>query len=867
MTRVALMMILVLAMVTPRGLNVSKAAVLTVTWAPSILEVSMFTGTVQTSTISFSSTEPIQKASLFVAPEIARFLTIDSSGFNSVLPNEQYQFPIKLQVPASTGIGTYTGTVHLRNDKQTVPATLKVTIHVGAPSSNVVPLEVAEPSSDRITRDVDGQQLVKDEIDVILAFNTPEPSERIASIASQTGGVIIGAIPTTLTYQLKYNASDLASLEQVRLLLETLPDVESASHHFLSEGPLSTNPNDTEYSSWDETNPDGNNWGLEFIKAPSAWDSTTGDRSVIVGVIDGDFDKHHGDLNDNIVAITGTRTTVFEGHGTHVAGTIAAEGNNNKGVAGVCWNCSLRLYDFGGTSAVKAQESMVQAVNEGARIVNMSLGWIDTNVKCGTPTTSSTLQKVSENNAIFGRAILYAERQAKDVLWVFAAGNECRDAKYQSPASLTKNFPLNTLAVASINQDGALSSFSNRGNLVTVAAPGQDILSTLPRDCPIPFIPIFCSDKYGVESGTSMAAPHVSGLAALVRAKHPDFSSTQVKKCIVSAAQSNGAAVAGQEFKVINAPSAITCQGTVTLPSKVDMVFSLDLTGSMGGEISRVKAEIETIITRLRTEVSPSTDFRFGVVSYEDYAGFFDSRSCGSSYASSYGSSGDAPFRINRSLTPDANAVKSAVSAVGLGSGSDSPESYGRVFWELGQTDTGTTLGWRADALKLVVNFGDDIPHDTNLNQGVASPTLLFPDTGIDPGRNNAVDCGGDDIDFQDEALVALSSKGIRLLHIDSSGNPGLQPYWQYWTSTTGGAFAAINSDGSVSGGLNLTDLIVSLLGLIPSSSATALNSQSLNPSMGTPIQTVSRSRRNDERRFDASQSVVARIRTFGKLQ
>jgi len=240
----------------------------------------------------------------------------------------------------------------------------------------------------------------------------------------------------------------------------------------------------------------------------------------------------------------------------------------------------------------------------------------------------------------------------------------------------------------------------------------------------------------------------------------------------------------------------------------------------MGGEISRLKTEIDSIITNLETIVSPSTDFRFGVVSYEDYAGYFDSTSCGSSYAATYGTAGtkpggDAPFRIEQVLTDDTDAVKSTITGLVLGIGGDGPQSYGRVYWEVSQADTGSTLGWRSDALKLLVDFGDDVPHDTDLNQDIASPPYTTYDTGVDPGRNNVIDCGGDDIDFQDDTLPAMVSSDIKLLHVHS-GSTTVAPYWQYWTSVTGGAFAQINGDGSIPGGLDLTDLIIALLELIP---------------------------------------------------
>ena len=531
------------------------------------------------------------------------------------------------------------------------------------------------------------------------------------------------------------------------------------------------------------------------------------------------MDKDHTDLNDNVVSLTG-ETALAGGHATHVAGIIAAEGNNNKGVTGLNWTSSLRIYEFGGISAVKAQEAMVRAVNDGVRIVNMSLQWIDNN-GCGIVGTDDTLKKVAENNALLGRAILYAERQNKDVLWVFAAGNECRDAKFASPASLSRDFPLNTITVAAIQEDGNILGLSNFGSLVTVAAPGGNILSTVPRSCPTPST---CTDQYKPKSGTSMAAPHVTGLAGLVLSHHPNFSAVQIKNCILSAAQTSGASVTGHNFKVINALEAVKCEGSVALPAKVDLIFSIDLTSSMNEEIARVKIEIANIISNLKTRTSPSTDFRFGVVSHQDYNGSFDSRPCGSAYSARYGSGSDVAFRLDQALTVDEEAVKNAVLNLAQGSGDDNPESYGRVFWELGQNDTGATLGWRSDALKLVVDFGDDVPHDRDLNQGVKNPPFSSFDTGIDPGRNNIIDCGGDDIDFQDSALAALSSKGIHLLHIDSSGNAALAPYYQFWTSLTGGAFAAINPDGTVPGGINLTELIENLLRLIPSQASTSVS-------------------------------------------
>jgi subtilisin family serine protease len=224
------------------------------------------------------------------------------------------------------------------------------------------------------------------------------------------------------------------------------------------------------------------------------------------------------------------------------------------------------MFDFGARSPVLATDAMIRAVDQGASVINISLQWVD-NSQCGSQGTSPTLKKVQETNAIFGRAIEYARKQNKDVLWVIAAGNECRDTKYATPASLVEKYPQDVVVVGSIDQDGRLSSFSNYGDLVDVAAPGGGILSTLPRTCAANQAgELVCKDEYGVKSGTSMAAPHVSGLAVLIRSAHPEFNARRVKACIVNFATRP---IQSHDFNIVDAEKSVQCGETdeVTAPN------------------------------------------------------------------------------------------------------------------------------------------------------------------------------------------------------------------------------------------------------------------------------------------------------------
>ncbi len=270
-------------------------------------------------------------------------------------------------------------------------------------------------------------------------------------------------------------------------------------------------PNDPNYSQL---------WGMEKIQAPLAWDMTKGSGSVVVAVIDSGIEASHADLSANAVAgydfANGDSNPADDvGHGTHVAGTVGAVGNNSVGVTGVNWTVKimpLKVCVPYGSSASCDTTATTQAISyaadNGAKVINMSLGG-------RTP---------CRQGSQYDTAITYAV--SKGVLVVVAAGNGhptthvAEDAGLYSPASCS-----GALAVGATTPTDSRASFSNFGSFVGISAPGTGIISTWP------------GGGYKSSQGTSMASPHVAGAAALLLAAKPSLSASQVKDCLIQGAE------------------------------------------------------------------------------------------------------------------------------------------------------------------------------------------------------------------------------------------------------------------------------------------------------------------------------------------
>ncbi len=272
-----------------------------------------------------------------------------------------------------------------------------------------------------------------------------------------------------------------------------------------------------------------NLWGIVNINAPTAWDATTGNHDTIIAIIDSGIDYDHPDLQANIwrnlAELNGAVGIDDDGngyiddiygwdwcnadndpkddywHGTHVAGSVGAVGDNGVGTVGVNWHVRLMSLKFmcsnGKGFVSDAIAALDYAIDKNVRVSNNSWGWSG-----------------DWSNAM---ANALSNAQAAGHLFIAAAGNDSRNN--ETTPYYPSSFPHeNVISVASIDIADALSTFSNWGaTSVDLGAPGTDILSTYPNN------------TYATANGTSMAAPHVSGAAGLIISSHPTWTLIQVK--------------------------------------------------------------------------------------------------------------------------------------------------------------------------------------------------------------------------------------------------------------------------------------------------------------------------------------------------
>ena len=312
-------------------------------------------------------------------------------------------------------------------------------------------------------------------------------------------------------------------------------------------------PNDPDYASRQSAY-------LGRLDMPTAWDFTTGQPGVVIAIVDTGVDLTHedlykgiwinpGEIPDNGVDDDGNgfvddvngwnfpdgNNHIYDdyGHGTHVSGIAAARINNGTGIAGMAGNATIMPVDVFPPNGYGTYEDLIRAVvyatDNGANVINLSLG---------------------------ATSYSRGEEAAMDYAWshgvvvVAAAGNTGRNTAHYPAAHA------HTIAAAATDAYDHLAGFSTRGDFVDVAAPGVSVWST------------YRGNRYGSMSGTSMAAPHVSGLAALILSLNPNLSPDEVRALIDANADDLGTPGKDIEFGYgrINAGRTLAAVPTGTTP-------------------------------------------------------------------------------------------------------------------------------------------------------------------------------------------------------------------------------------------------------------------------------------------------------------
>ena len=310
------------------------------------------------------------------------------------------------------------------------------------------------------------------------------------------------------------------------------------------------------------------------IWAPEAWAIRNSSPNTIVAVIDGGIDLAHEDLKNNLWINSGeipnnlndddgngkdddyygwdfandAPLSIGHNHGTHVAGTIGAEGNNGIGVTGVTWDVNLMSLDVFGYNKGASDSSILDAIyyaaDNGANVINMSLG------STYRGTVDQYIAALPDTHNAYLNALTYAVNKGSTV--VIAAGNDAVDFDsnwFTAPAYLSEYIP-GVISVGAVANNGQKAGYSNYGSKITIGAPGGDFKSAgsfNEEDALYATSPISpqsanpgyyqIDSMYGYMNGTSMAAPVVSGAIALMHAQNPDLTPAEIEDILQKSAQ------------------------------------------------------------------------------------------------------------------------------------------------------------------------------------------------------------------------------------------------------------------------------------------------------------------------------------------
>ncbi len=597
---------------------------------------------------------------------------------------------------------------------------------------------------------------------------------------------------------------------------------------------------------WDVEVPRNENWGMEAINAPGAWGYLDRIKEVNVGLIDSMPDTEHEDLtveNSSYVFIdtkTGkhsinTYKITADKHGTHVAGTINAEWDNDEiGVSGVMGGKgklyhSAYAYQTDGTvnggyaTSYAYLMSIKALVDQDVQVINISqhtsrlIGFAASHgnknainylteqaeatergllrliesrraegkpdfLLCVSAGNSNSIRYFKDDEAVYG----YREALSIEESFRFSAelpGEEGGSlALYNNFLSLIddKEVKGRIIVVGAVGVDYKTSSteetkyyyadFSNVGDRVDIVAPGVGVYSTVPKSVN--------AQKYDRYDGTSMAAPHVAGVAGLVFGANPTLTGPEVKQILISS--SVGRYYHGEYYSgLLNANNAVVNSlKTLEVPvehvvkpetaSGMDLCFVVDTTGSMGDDIDDAKANMEKILSNLAEK---SKNYRVALIDYRDFpdrSNYDDDYAC----------------KVQLQFTENNSQIKNAINALELGSGGDEEETVLSALME------SVKLDWRPSAKKVIIILGDAAPLDpepyTNYTFDDVLAALYNAEIGIDYD------------DSDDRVIGDAEDSIISVYSIGTDASDDASDFFASISDSTGGSYVDVDDASQV---------------------------------------------------------------------
>lgn len=508
--------------------------------------------------------------------------------------------------------------------------------------------------------------------------------------------------------------------------------------------------------------------------------------------------------------------------GTGVSGVM---GNKGK----LYYNSHLYLIDNKtgklslGATAYEYFLSIKELVDQDVRVINISMGYIDIISFAASNKNEKAINLITESaNSLDGylsRLISTREAEGKsDFVICVAAGNANNDyfykddkaswgyrkmtlfdklfgrrgekgtalAEFSSPLNFIKSPDVKNriIVVGSIGIDNKkstqtntiyiYSNFSNVGDRVDIVAPGEQIYSCM-------------NNGYKALDGTSMAAPHVSGVAGLIFACNPNLSGPEVKNILLQSTTGtyyyNGghSGLLNAKMSVINAlasknktvPTQIIKKaptGTTTTSKKgLDLCFVVDTTGSMDDDIDNAKENMSKILDILSQKTS---DYRVSLIDYRDYS-------------SRTGASYDYPYKVQLSFTNDNEQIKNSIYSLDLGDGGDTEETVYSALIEASKLD------WREDAKKVIIILGDAAPLDPEPETGYTykdvAAALYASDISLD-------------YEESDKRVTDFMNNGlINVYSIGTNASDEASDFFREISEDTGGNFLSIDDASEVS--------------------------------------------------------------------